>query len=78
MSIVYNVHQPPRTCDSCGDPLRPNRIYVGFIGTTHPIHVCEPCAAWHSSGRFVLCQIATAQQIIRGHHAQLNRLEVAL
>jgi hypothetical protein len=64
---------PPRdSCDSCGDPLLPNRIYVGFISQAHALYVCEPCAAWHSSEQFVLYTVAQAQRVIRATHAHLN------
>jgi hypothetical protein len=62
-----------RACDSCGDPLQPRRIYIGFIGQAHALYICEPCAMWHSGEQYVLYTIAQARRVIRAHQATLAR-----
>jgi len=60
-----------RACDSCGTPLQPKRIYVGFVGTLN-LMVCEFCAKSAAAEQYTLMIVAQARLTIRQAHARLN------
>ena len=69
-----HLHTPPpqRICAGCSDPLDLDAAYFLFLGTDHPMPMCEECARWHTEGFLANACILEAHAIIRATHARLN------